>query len=409
MSRPAPRANAHPDATFRLPAPARPRWAIPLLALALFLVTFAVNLQAPLVPHYAAASGAGTGAQALAFACYVGALVPTLLLLAGLSDRVGRRLPLAVALLLALAGTWLTLRWPTLVGLGGARACYGVATGLVAGSGTAFMTELYGDREDAATRGAALVAAATSLGFGTGALVTGICLVVAPSMLPPVSLWAYPPLAFVAAFAVAALPAPARHPNVPWLRWPVLAPGTVPLGVAILLAWAAVGVVIGVVPAALAAHGHAAWAGFATFFVISTGLLFQPAARRMAPVKAVRIGLVLVPLGFVVLALGVTYANLPALLVGAAVASSACYGFTYLGGLAAVNAAVAPALRARAAAGYFLFAYFGFSVPVVTSGWLADHFGMPVALSLFTAALIAGSVALAVTLRRETTSVTRPV
>ncbi|VVE86775.1 MFS transporter [Pandoraea bronchicola] len=403
-----PRPASHSDAANRLSHRVTPRWAVPLLALQLFLVTFAVNLQAPLVPYYAAASGSGAGAQALAFACYVGALVPTLLFLAGLSDRVGRRLPLAIALLLGVAGTWLTLRWPALVGLGGARACYGVATGLVAGSGTAFMTELYGDRDDAAARGAALVAAATSLGFGAGALFTGVCLVVAPSVLPPISLWAYPPMAFVAALAVAALPAPARRPDVPWLRWPVLAPGTVPLGVAILLAWAAVGVVIGVVPAALAAHGHAAWAGFAAFFVISTGLLFQPAARRMAPVRAVRIGLVLVPLGFVVLALGVTYANLYALLAGAAIASSACYGFTYLGGLAAVNAAVAPALRARAAAGYFLFAYFGFSVPVVTSGWLADHFGMPIALALFTAALIAGSVALALTLRRETVSLRHP-
>ncbi|VVE63398.1 hypothetical protein PCA31118_01254 [Pandoraea captiosa] len=383
-----------------------------MLAIQLFLVTFCVNLQAPLVPHYAAASGHGAGAQALAFACYVGALVPALLLLAGLSDRVGRRLPLVAALLLGLVGTWLTLRWPTLFALGGARACYGLATGLVAGSGTAFMTELYGEREDAATRGAALVAAATSLGFGTGALVTGVCLIVAPSTLPPWSLWAYLPCAFVAALGVVALPAPARHPDVPWLRWPVLAPGTVPLGVAILLAWAAVGVVIGVVPSALAAHGHAAWAGFATFFVVSTGLLFQPAARRMAPVRAVRVGLVLVPLGFVVLALGVVYVNLPALLTGAVIASSACYGFTYLGGLAAVNAAVAPSLRARAAAGYFLFAYFGFSVPVVTSGWLADRFGMPAALALFTAALIAGSAALAVALRRETpraTTFTRPV
>ncbi|WP_206100053.1 hypothetical protein [Pandoraea sp. XY-2] len=79
--------------------------------------------------------------------------MPTLLFLAGLSDRVGHRVPLAIALLLGLAGTALTLHWPTLVALGGARACYGLATGLVAGSGTAYMTELYGTREDAATRG----------------------------------------------------------------------------------------------------------------------------------------------------------------------------------------------------------------------------------------------------------------
>ena len=70
---------------------------------------------------------------------------------------------------------------------------------------------------------------------------------------------------------------------------------------------------------------------------------------------------------------------------------------------------MAPALRARAVAGYFLFAYFGFSVPVVTSGWLADRFGMPVALIVFAAALIAGSATLGLGLRRGTASVTRPV
>lgn len=403
-----PRACAtSPDS--RTAATASPRYAIPLLAVQLFLVTFAVNLQAPLVPRYAAESGFGAGAQALAFACYVAGLVPALLCLAGLSDRIGRRLPLALALLLGLGGTALTLRWPTLVALGGARACYGLATGLVAGSGTAFMTELMHAHPDAATRGAARVAAATSLGFGAGALVTGLCLLAWPAQMPPASLLAYLPLAALATAAVLALPSPPRASNAPWFRWPVLAPGAVPFGLAILLAWAAVGMVIGVVPAGLAAQGHAAWSGFATFFVISTGLMFQPAARRMTPVRAVRLGLLLVPTGFAVLAVGVVIANLALLLAGAVIASAACYGFTYLGGLAAVNAASPPAWRARAAAGYFLFAYFGFSVPVVTSGWLADAFGMTAALAVFTVLLAAGNGALAWYWRGVRTSTTAPV
>ncbi len=60
-----------------------------LLALALFIATFAVNLQAPLYGAYAATSGVGATAVAVAFAAYVAGLMPTLLLLGGLfgSDR----------------------------------------------------------------------------------------------------------------------------------------------------------------------------------------------------------------------------------------------------------------------------------------------------------------------------------
>lgn len=91
---------------------------ISLLALALFAVTFAVNLQAPLYDAYAAESGVGVTAVAVAFAAYVGGLMPTLLLLGGLSDRIGRRIPIAAALLLGAAATaLLALRpnWETLV------------------------------------------------------------------------------------------------------------------------------------------------------------------------------------------------------------------------------------------------------------------------------------------------------
>jgi hypothetical protein len=39
--------------------------------------------------------------------------------------------------------------------------------------------------------------------------------------------------------------------------------------------------------------------------------------------------------------------------------------------------------RARAASGYFLFAYLGFSVPVILSGFVSDHLGILPALSIF--------------------------
>jgi hypothetical protein len=92
-----------------------------------------------------------------------------------------------------------------------------------------------------------------------------------------------------------------RRPTA-WVRLPVFPPGTAVYGAAILIAWATVGLVISVFPAALRAHGLAGWSGFSTFLVISTGLLVQPLARGMAPLEALGIGLALVPVGYGALA-----------------------------------------------------------------------------------------------------------
>ena len=72
---------------------------IAILALALFMVTFAVNLQAPLYSSYVGQNVLGATAVTVAFAAYVAGLMPSLMLLGGLSDRIGRRVPICFALL----------------------------------------------------------------------------------------------------------------------------------------------------------------------------------------------------------------------------------------------------------------------------------------------------------------------
>lgn len=92
-----------------------------LTANALFLVTGAVNLPAPLYAAYADSAGMGIGAATLAFACYVAGLVPVLLFLGGLSDRIGRKPPLLIALAIAAGATALLVVHPGLLSLGVAR------------------------------------------------------------------------------------------------------------------------------------------------------------------------------------------------------------------------------------------------------------------------------------------------
>ncbi len=69
-----------------------------IVGAALFLITAAVNLEVPLYGVYAAGAGFGAGLTAVVFAAYIAALVPTLIVLGGISDRVGRKPTLLVGL-----------------------------------------------------------------------------------------------------------------------------------------------------------------------------------------------------------------------------------------------------------------------------------------------------------------------
>jgi MFS family permease len=346
----------------------------------MFTATFAVNLQAPLYDAYAVQSNVGTMAVTIAFAAYVFGLMPTLLLLGGLSDKVGRRWPIALALALAFLATVLLVQYPNWSSLVTARVLLGVGTGLVTTSGTAYMAEILGTHR---THDAALmVTSATSLGFGGGALATGLSLAVQGKTLFPVSYLALFIAVPVLIIIVFNLPK-ADHPQpLPILRLPAFPKDTWVYGAAMALAWSATGMTIAIVPLELATNGHGGWSGFIIFLAIFVGFLCQPLARRMTNEWALTVGFVLIPLGFCILIVGLWQNNLLLVLLGTCVTSSASYGFTYLASLAEI-AIRAPNDRARATAGLFIYAYFGFSIPVIASGALADLLGLIPAMVIF--------------------------
>lgn len=351
-----------------------------LLAIALFTVTFAVNLQAPLYDIYAATSDVGATAVTVAFAAYVGGLMPTLLLLGGLSDRIGRRIPIALALLLGAGATLLLVQAPSWVSLVIARLLLGIGTGLATTAGTAYMTEILG--ETRARTAALIVTSATSLGFGGGALATGISLgLQGPSLLPAsyIVLLVTAPILALVTFT---LPREDRPQRVSVLRLPVFPKGTWIFGCAMALAWSTTGMTIAVVPLELAANGLGGWTGLVIFLAIFVGFLCQPLARRMSNTQSLALGFVLIPLGFLVLLAGVWLHTLALVLIGTCITSAASYGFSYLASLSEVTLR-APQDRARATAGLFVYAYFGFSLPVIASGALADWLGLLAAMIVF--------------------------
>ncbi|MDI9778876.1 MFS transporter [Pseudomonas putida] len=375
-----------------------------LLAFALCLITLAVNLQAPLYITYADLSGQGAAATAVAFSGYVLGVLPVLLALGGLADRVGRRPLILTALALSMVATLLMLFAPSLQTLGVARFFLGLGTGLASATATAYMTELMG--ADSSGRAANWVTASTSLGFGLGAALTSLFLLRGPSLTPG-SFHLQLLLGAIAVLLVWRLPDPRPAQRSAMLRLPCYPQGSVVYGLAILLAWACVGLVIALLPGILRQHSLSAWSGFSTFCVISCGLLFQPLARRMSSRTATLLGLAILPFSYALLAWGADSGRLWAVLAGAVAASSACYGFIYLGGLAAVNE-LAGAEKTRASAGFFLLAYLGFSVPVILTGVLSDHLGSGVALLGFGGVLLAGCMATAAALQGARQSVHQP-
>ncbi|SEM49441.1 MFS transporter [Halomonas caseinilytica] len=376
------------------------------LAFALFTITTAVNLQAPYYTALAAHDGLGVTATSLAFAAYVAGILPVLILLGGLPDRVGRRALIVTALSLCGAATALTLIAPGVVSLGLARLLMGIAAALTSISAPAYMLSLFGATDS--RRPTNWVTASTSLGFGWGAAMTSAFLLHEPSLTPP-SLWLSLAMSGLALLLLLGLDDQTSEASrsVPMLRLPAYPPGSLPFGLSILLAWATVGLVIAILPDTLARHGLSDWSGFVTLGICSGGVLFQPLARRLTSVTSVRLGLLILPSAYALIAWGALAGSLGSVLVGALAASSACYGFIYLGGLSGVLDATENQ-QPRASAGFFLMAYIGFSLPVVATGALVDRLGHASALALFGMLLLASALAVHRRLGRQRLHAPRP-
>ncbi len=360
------------------------RHAFTLIGFVVFAVSFGVNLQMPLYLTYARLGGFGTSAIALVFAIYAGTLVGMLFSLGGLSDRVGRKPALIGAVLAAGLATGVVMLMPTLLSVAVARFLQGVAVGLATSAGTAFAAELVaglGTTADAPQRAARIVTATISAGFGLGALATAFVYYVAPS-LTPLSYVAHIGLALVAFFILLNLPETRAKSRVSWIRKPYFPKGTVALAAAIIPAWTVTGILIAVVPSVLngthGTHGTSAgtfnWTALALYLINMVGVVLQPTAGQMTPPRAVRLGLVLLVIGMTLITAGSLQQSIWLLLLGAAVAGSAAYGFIFTGGLTAVSVAAGQE-RARASAGFFMFAYIGFSIPPLITGFAFDRFG----------------------------------
>lgn len=353
---------------------------VSVLTLALFIGTFAVNLQTPMYSVYAAQSGVGATAVTIAFAAYVAGLMPTLLFLGGLSDLIGRRVPVALSLLLAILATMLLVVYPNWLSLFTARALLGIGTGLITTAGNAYMSEILGSNQT--QRAALLVTSATSLGFGSGALFTSISLKMQGATLIPASYILFFIIAGIGVFLMKIMPKSSITKNESIFRLPLYPRNTRVFGLAMAVAWATTGMIIAVIPLSLKSIGLSEYSGLIVFMSIFIGFLCQPIARKMNSDNAIVLGLLLTMMGFLIILSGIWISSISLIVIGTGVTSASSYGFTYLSSLFEFSSRTQNE-KARATAGMFIYAYIGFSLPVIASGVLADKYGIFPALSIF--------------------------
>jgi MFS family permease len=353
-----------PDATSSRATPL-PQWF--RAALALFAVGWGANQFAALLPVYRIEDGATDAEVTLLFGAYAVGLVPALLLVAPVSDRIGRRRVLRPVLVLSFVATTVLMVGGSNLGLllvG--RLLAGIASGAAFAPGTAWVKEL---TTGPAGTGARRAAIALSAGFGTGPLVSGIVAEWAPSptvlpYLPHLVLtigvaaiaWqaTEPPLARVKGVQTEA--SRVRHaltrprfllqvvPTAPWV-----------FGCA-TLAFATVPSIVDV-PGPEIAVGGALVA-----LTLGTGVLLQPFARGLTVTVTLSLGVLSGVAGFVVSAVAAA-ASAGWLVVPACMLFGVAYGFVLVGGLRTVEDVAAPADLGTVNAVFYSLTYIGFAAP----------------------------------------------
>jgi MFS family permease len=173
-----------------------------LMASIIGLALFTSGTPSPLYETYRALWGFSSVVLTLVYATYAFGVLTSLLLAGAISDRVGRRPVLIVALAALMLTTVVFMAADSVAWLFVARAIQGLATGPALGVAGAALLDLH-PRRDSSAVGLANGVASTG-GIGLGVLVSAMIVEVlpAPRVLPYVAAFVLLAIAFLGALAM---------------------------------------------------------------------------------------------------------------------------------------------------------------------------------------------------------------
>jgi MFS family permease len=370
--------------------PAEGRYPVAVASIALLIA--GVFMPTPLYQLYHREWGLTPSQISVVFAIYAASLIPSLLFLGGISDGIGRRKTLLIAIVIAALGSLAFAFASGLWWLIVARAFQGVALGIGLPTAVAAVREWMND--EMRPRAGTLAIVGTSVGSAFGALIAGVLAEYAP--LPnTLAFLVYIVLLAGLAVAVASVPScphlgPASHREFPTIPRAIRRPFLIASGES-FVGWATLAIFVSLLPSFLAQglNVHNLLLGALIVADMMFGMLVASlTGRGLRNRTAIILALLGLGVGFWILLLSEPQ-HVYALLVLAIFIAGYGNGLSYLAGLNIVNTIAPPDHRAETLSAFLVVCYLGFSLPALGVGVAADYVGLY-------RAIIAGAIALGV-------------
>ncbi len=384
---------AHPGA---LPAGRGRRLGFTLAAVVLTAMMLGGTLPIPLYVLYEPKMGFGPQGVTVVFAAYVVGTLVALLGFGDLSDHIGRKKVLGIAIAAAAVSTAIFLSATSTGELIAARLISGLAAGFATGTVTAALAELH-PRAD--RRRAAVVASGANLtGLGLGPLVAGLFAQYLPDPTHTV-FWGYLGVLALVLAALPAIPETVLDPDRAFrLRLRIGVPAGMRMvmlgaGLGVFAAFTLLGLFSSLMPnfvRGVLGITNLAVIGATAFLIFLTAAISQAASAGLTSRRSVRAGLPLLLAGLAALEASL-FAKATWLFLAGTVVGGIAVGLIFRGGLSEVNAQAAASSRAEAVSTFFAAAYLGLGLPVVLIGVITPATG-----TVDASAWVAGLVAIVI-------------
>jgi MFS family permease len=365
-----------------------PRLAYGLAASVIGLALFASVTPSPLYGIYSQLWDFSPAILTLVYGTYAFGVLTTLIVAGRLSDEVGRRPVLLVALGTLLATTVIYMAAQSVVWLFVARGLQGLATGLALAAASAALLDLHPRKDPAGVGLTNGVASAAGIGLGMLVSAVAVQALPAPRVIPYVVLFTLFAIAFVGALL---MPEPVttrskprltpQRPGVPAVvRRPFLLAG---LGV--LSSWSIGGLFFSLGPQLSAVvfntDNHLVTA-LSVVLLAGTAAVAQVAFGRTAPWLGTAAGSVALATGLLLIVLSAAETS-GALLVTGAIVGGAGFGVAFLGSLRALSVAIPNEHRAQVMSAFYVVAYASLSLPAVLAGIVVTPLGLESTFEIF--------------------------
>ncbi|WP_052114416.1 MFS transporter [Pseudomonas saudiphocaensis] len=373
--------------------------AFPWVCFAMCVGVMGTALISPLYPLYQEAWQLRTSDISLIYILYMLGALSGLLFMGRLSDTLGFRTVMLLGLLLGWGGTLLTtLAWD-LTSLNTGRFAVGLSSSLIVTSATVGLMQI--SRPDNAQWVSMMTSFLLAFGFGLGPLTGGVI----GQWLPYPLVVTYIPTLLLCLLGIYALLRIELAPHVPpasgtlgWRTflprltgtsradaWPFILTCACPF-----FAFGMFGLYASLSPLFLEKmlpwHGPVV-SGTAIGVILLASAVTQLACARLPVRWCGSLGLLAVVISNALLVLNFRAGSSLIFSLGVS-ATALAHGLCLLGGISMVNRIASPAQRSGLISTYLVCGYVGSIAPLFGVGWIADHYGLQTAITLFCCTVI---------------------